>query len=55
MKPEDYTRWDQRLSNLWQWSAEGKEHKNWDPSPNFGHVGAEGFPEQEVATELLFF
>jgi len=55
VKLEDCTRWDQRLSNLWQWTAKGKEHKNLDPSPNFRQVGTEGFAKQESATELLFF
>lgn len=55
MKSKGYVTWDQKLSNLWQWSAEGQEHRNWDPSLSFRHVGVEGFPEQEGATEPLFF
>lgn len=46
-------RWEQGLSDLWQWSTEGKENKIWDLSPIFSRAGAEGFPEEEGAAKQL--
>lgn len=44
---------EQGLSNLWKWSAEGKEHKIWDPKI-LSHAGVEGFPEEEGAAKQLW-